>query len=213
MDYNVGDIVKLCQEQWRIIEKKLLFPQNLFFIEAINHEEGTVKLRGVEQTLLVSTILPVKIDGIEDRDIFYDPIIAAPTVLPGQEIPVFKRNTSEYYLDGLKNSFNDYGVSYYCQISTFGLKYVHQIQHNFPSIARELKINYNLKPLMQRPKHSFMVGKFCTVITANKFKERYSNDETTNKIYIDKNINESNTIAETCRREKFSYVLIAIGCG
>lgn len=75
--FKQGDIVKLSQSCLDNLSKELFFPQNLFEIKSINYNEAIVFLESISQSISIEDILPVTIDGKEDRDIYYDPIVAA----------------------------------------------------------------------------------------------------------------------------------------
>lgn len=71
-----------------------------------------VLLNNIDQKFSLEDICPVRIDGEEDRDIYYDPIVAASFIDIGETIPVVHRDTSEYYMDALKKSYNEHHVSW-----------------------------------------------------------------------------------------------------
>ena len=49
-------------------------------------------------------ISPVKIDGIQDAKIYYDPIVAAFTIAPDAQIPSVTVN-EQYYMESFKSDF------------------------------------------------------------------------------------------------------------
>lgn len=101
--FKQGDIVKLSQRCFDNLSNGLFFPQNLFEIKSINYNEAVVFLKNISQSIPIEDIHPVKIDGREDRDIYYDPIVAAGFVSEDGPIPTVYRDSSEYYMDSLKN--------------------------------------------------------------------------------------------------------------
>lgn len=140
VEYKSGDIIRLSPEGLAKIESKIIFQQNLFKISQIKGE--TVILRYYDEVFMMNEILPVKINGIEDKDVYYDPIVAASVVLPGEVVPHCHRDADNYYLDDLKNINMSDGRSYYETIHNDCFSYVHEIQHEFPELR--LEINYSL---------------------------------------------------------------------
>lgn len=121
--FQPNDIVKLSKIKFESLSKELFFPQNLFVIKDVTPDEVGIALKNVNHLFTFEDILPVKIDGKEDRDIYYDPIIAASIVTEGEEIPVVQRDSSEYYMVSLKKSYDENHESYYDRIHNKGMKY------------------------------------------------------------------------------------------
>lgn len=114
--------------------------KNIFKIEAKIADK--FQITGISELFSESEILPIGIDGVGDADIYYDPLIAASIVFPGDPIPVFNRDYT-YYLDSLKSSFY-HGKSIFELIEKKKLRYVHEVQHFLTSIGENnsLKIKY-----------------------------------------------------------------------
>lgn len=74
----------------------------------------------------LSFIEGIKIDGKEDRNIYYDPVVAAYIVLPGEPVPLHHTNYT-YYLDN-KSTFMYEGTMRDI-VSKKGFTQVHQLQH------------------------------------------------------------------------------------
>ena len=55
---------------------------------------NVVRLAGVQTEVSLAQLKPVAIDGVEDRWIYYDPVIAASIVFPGDEIPAHRTDYS-----------------------------------------------------------------------------------------------------------------------
>lgn len=111
--FQPNDIVKLSKIKFERLSKELFFPQNLFIIKEVNKNEVGIALKNVNHFFSFEDILPVKIDGKEDRDIYYDPIVAASIVTEGEETPAVQRDSSEYYMVSLKKSYDENLESYY----------------------------------------------------------------------------------------------------
>lgn len=121
-----GDIVRLKhQGQYKSFDDVLGYGINLYKIASLC--ENTVKLTGVDKEVPKAEILPVAIDGVEDRWIYYDPIIAASIVFPGDEVPAHSRDYS-YYMEAFEHSF-DGEKSFKELVTKAHCIYVHEIQH------------------------------------------------------------------------------------
>lgn len=97
--YRKGDIVKLSNECLKSIGRKRIFSQNLFYIKDMDGLFANVSSDDVDVKIPIRDILPVKINSIEDRDIYYDPVVAASVIGAGQETPTSKKDKGEYYLN------------------------------------------------------------------------------------------------------------------
>lgn len=144
IQFQSNDIVRLSKKKFEILSKELFFPQNLFVVKEINIVEDSILLNNINQKLSYEDIRPVRIDGEEDRDIYYEPIVAANLINAGEAIPVAHRDTYEYYMDALKKSYNEHHESYYDEIRNIGARYVHEIQNKFPLLRYDLKIHYHM---------------------------------------------------------------------
>ena len=100
-----------------------------------------VKLASVNSVVSRSELQPVTVDGIEDRWIYFDPMIAASIVFPGDEVPAHHVDYS-YYMDAFEHCFVG-KKSYKEIIEKEHLMYVHEIQHYLRKHhqADDLKIN------------------------------------------------------------------------
>lgn len=208
--FQKGDIVKLTEDRFDIISINLLFPQNLFYVDDVDDEKNRITLRSVEGGFSFADILPVAVNGAEDKDIYYDPIVAASVVGLDGEIPAYHRDSSMYYMDSLRKSYNTKGESYYSLIQKLQLNYVHEIQHYFTTIKGCLKIHYHLSGYVN---HSNIIGRLCELgsIYTDKNKDKINEFEEQGKhslIYISRSIDEKNIIASSDADEKYDYYMI-----
>jgi len=124
--YKAGDIVRLKNPGlYRKVNDSHNYEINLYQIQSI--EDNTFKLCGMEEGVPHSELMPVAVDGIEDRWIYYDPIIMASIVFPGEKVPGHPIDYS-YYMDAFDHCFYE-NRSYKEMISKAHLFYVHEIQH------------------------------------------------------------------------------------
>ena len=164
--FQPNDIVKLSKIKFERLSKELFFPQNLFIIKEVNKNEVGIVLKNVNHFFSFEDILPVKIDGKEDRDIYYDPIVAASIVTEGEETPAVQRDSSEYYMVSLKKSYDENLESYYDKIHNKGIKYVHEIQHVIPSLQDDLKIHYHIREFVNKSNVLGRMGRLEKIMTA-----------------------------------------------
>lgn len=139
--FKAGDIVKL--RHFDKYKKSLDFRGdgiNLYKIQSIGQK--TVKLAGVSEEVPKEEMLPVAADGSEDRWIYYDPVIAASIVFPGDDVPAHRTNYS-YYLDAFAHCYDEKKRSFKDLVERAHLGYVHEIQHYLRRFFHEdyLKIN------------------------------------------------------------------------
>ena len=209
--FQPNDIVKLSKIKFESLSKELFFPQNLFVIKEVTHDKVGIALKNVNHSFTSEDILPVKINGKEDRDIYYDPIIAASIVTEGEEIPVIQRDSSEYYMISLKKSYDENHESYYDRIHNKGMKYVHEIQHEIPSLQYDLKIHYHIREFVNKSNVLGRLGRLEKILTVKEylatFIEKTTEDEKT-FVYLKKDIDEKAQIASLTDKQKFDYVII-----
>lgn len=139
-DFKVGDIVKLKNpSEFKRSSDFHGYGTNLYKIREIKGD--VVKLASVNSVVSRSELQPVTVDGIEDRWIYFDPMIAASIVFPGDEVPAHHVDYS-YYMDAFEHCFVG-KKSYKEIIEKEHLMYVHEIQHYLRKHhqADDLKIN------------------------------------------------------------------------
>lgn len=141
MKFRENDIVRLTNEYFDKVKSNFYCRQNLFFFDKYLEDGESVLLRDVNEQIPVAEICPVKIDGVEDRDIYYDPVVVADVVLPNKPIPSHHVDTDEYYLQQFKKWYDESERSYYDIVQDCHFTYVHELQHKIPEIGQDLKIN------------------------------------------------------------------------
>ena len=124
-NFRIGDFIRLKDiDRWqvnRISRKKI----NIFEIN--NIESGYVEVKSCKEKIPISEIEPIPINGEDDYEIYYDPIIAASIISPGDQIPIHKKDYS-YYYDSFKRHSHQ-KQNFQELIKEQGLEYVHQVQH------------------------------------------------------------------------------------
>ena len=209
--FQLNDIVRLSEKKFESLSNELFFPQNLFIIKKINTEDLSVELNNITHQFALDDIRPVRIDGEEDRDIYYDPIVAASIIDIGEAISVVHRDTSEYYMDALKNSYNEHHVSYYDEIHYIEARYVHEIQNKIPLLRYDLKIHYHIMEFVNKSNVLGRLGKIEKVLTAKEYNDtligKTIEDEET-IVYLKKDIDERTQIASLYNKQDFDYVIV-----
>lgn len=203
--FQPNDIVKLSKIKFERLSKELFFPQNLFIIKEVNKNEVGIVLKNVNHLFTFEDILPVKIDGKEDRDIYYDPIVAASIVTEGEETPAVQRDSSEYYMVSLKKSYDENLESYYDKIHNKGIKYVHEIQHVIPSLQDDLKIHYHIREFVNKSNVLGRLGRLEKIMTAKEYIDTFIVKKTEDEkafVYLKKDIDEKDQIASLTDKQK-----------
>lgn len=139
--FMVGDVVKLKHpELYKKTSDFHGYGINLYKILSIG--DITVRLASVQQEVPKDELKPVGVDGVEDRWLYYSPMVAASFVFPGDEVPAHHTDYT-YYLDTFEHCFDDKKRSYKDMVSKERLLYVHEIQHYLRKRFHEdyLKIN------------------------------------------------------------------------
>lgn len=125
-EFVKGDIVKFVDDT-NARPDYLHHRENIFQIVSI--DGSSVKLSRSFSPIVetdLSAITAVKMDGQEDRYIYYDPIIAASYVWPGEPVPAHHTDYT-YYLDAKATFYPDKTMRDF--IVENGFKYVHELQH------------------------------------------------------------------------------------
>lgn len=209
--FQPNDIVKLSKIKFKSLSKELFFPQNLFTIKEITPDEVGIALKNVNHLFTIEDILPVKIDGKEDKDIYYDPIVAASIITEGEEIPVVQRDSSEYYMFSLKKSYDENHESYYDRIHNKGMKYVHEIQHKIPALQYDLKIHYHIREFVNKSNVLGRLGRLEKIMTAKEYIDTFIKKTAEYEkafVYLKKDIDEKEQIASLTDKQRFDYVII-----
>ena len=138
--FEKGDIIKFKDES-NVRPDLLNHIKNLYKIKFI---DGSKVVIGRDFALDIETDLSalesVRINGIEDKYIYYDPIVAAATVMPGDPVPEFRKNFA-YYIDN--NSLFLAEGTMRDIVNRMGFTKVHELQHYLRKIVHfdDLKIN------------------------------------------------------------------------
>lgn len=143
--FKKGDFVRLDENAFALAVDNTFEETNVFEIDSIDDESGSVKLKDVKYSINIDDIEPIPIDGVHDKNIYYDPVIAASIVTPGQPVPVHHRDYS-YYMDSFKRSTYE-DKTFDVLIKDANCQFVHEVQHYLEEefSSHDLKINHTYK--------------------------------------------------------------------
>lgn len=85
-----------------------------------------MKIRDCEKRISIDEIEAIPINGKDDLQIYYDPIVCASVVYPGKPMPA-KQTDYTYYYTSLKKSFYK-NQNFQELIEEQNIKYVHEVQ-------------------------------------------------------------------------------------
>lgn len=140
---QVGDIVRLNEAEYKKIVDSLTFKVNAFVVDYIDEKsDHAVKLKNVLSLMSAKSIEAIPIDGIHDLCIYYDPVLVASYVGPGEQLPQYRTDFS-YFIEHFKKIEVKGKGTLYDEMVKENVQFVHEAQH---SLRREfhndsLKIN------------------------------------------------------------------------
>ena len=140
-EFRAGDIVKVKHpSSYKRLSDLYGYELNLYKIVEMKGER--VRLDGVSSEVPLSELQPVVIDGVEDRWIYYDPVIMASFVFPGEDIPAHQTDYS-YFMEAFERCFDEKKRSFKELIMKDRVVYVHEVQHwlRKHSLEDRLRIN------------------------------------------------------------------------
>ncbi len=113
LQYEINDIVSYKNVVTKIVDIK---------------DNGAIELRyGKEVT--IDDLVPVQIDGVHDKSIYYAPVVAASTIGDDMSIPIREIDRS-YYMDAFrKEVWQEDGQTTWDKVSACRFRYVHELQH------------------------------------------------------------------------------------
>ena len=146
--FEKGDYVKIIDSSYEDYTKSVFYSDNVFKIVKVL-DDGSLKLADIEVEVPRNNIEAIPIDGIHDRNLYYDPIIAASYVAPGQPVPVHHSQRGVYYMDGLENTrFENKTLRQL--VKERNCQFVHEVQHCLRDEINndDLKLNETIKTSM-----------------------------------------------------------------
>ena len=140
---QVGDIVRLNEAEYKKVVDSLTFKVNAFVVDYIDEKSThSMKLKRVDGMVSVENIEAIPIDGIHDLCIYYDPVLAASYIGPGEQLPQYRTDFS-YFIEHFKKVEVEGKDSLYDEMVKAKVQFVHEAQHWLKSEFHDdsLKIN------------------------------------------------------------------------
>lgn len=147
--FEKGDFVKFVDSVYEAYTKAVIYSDNVFRIVKVL-DNGSYKLADIEVEVPGNNVEAIPVDGVHDRNIYYDPIIAASYVAPGQPVPVHHSQRDVYYIDGLANTRLENKISLRQIVEEHDCQFVHEVQHCLREVVNndDLKLNETIKSKM-----------------------------------------------------------------
>ena len=124
-DFRIGDFIRFKNITTCQIDRVSGIKVNIFEIK--NIESEYVELDKCKGEISISEIESIPINGIDDFNIYYYPILAASIVFSNDPKTIHEKDYSYYYDTFKKCSFQN--KNFQEIIKEQDLQYVHQIQH------------------------------------------------------------------------------------
>ena len=109
IDYQRYDIVRLKESKFNELKPQLWFKDNAFVISKVVNDNH-VSIKELDEPVSVSDLRPMPIGKKYAGNIYYDPVIAASIVGPGDEIPVYSRDYT-YFLEAFERVIEPDGTT------------------------------------------------------------------------------------------------------
>lgn len=122
-----GDFVQLRWKEFVSLNKDGSIKTNLFTISGIK-DDKQYELDGWTRLFSSEDLRPVFIDEDVSQIIYYDPVLAASTINPGNPTPSFRTNY-DYFMKHFENCYDYDEVSFKERVEQKGFLYVHEVQH------------------------------------------------------------------------------------
>lgn len=206
MVFKKNDIVRLRQKYFDEIQSVLHLPQNVFFVES--EDDDCVLLRNIKVPIPSTEVYPVRINGVEDVDIYYDPVLAADIISSDATLKPHHIDKNKYYLQKLQECFDPKGRSLYDVLKQKHYTYVHELQRDQPDIGRCLKINYKTSSFVKSLPSKVKLGAISTVMTYKKYLDTQHQWESCVKVYVDRVFTLSKMLATSVPSSQTAYVLL-----
>lgn len=169
---KINDFVRFKNSKWDKIKSKLYVTDNTFQI--MKKEGEHFELDMVNGPVLIKDMEPIPIDRKYAGNIYYDPIIAASFIGPG-EAPPTRHTDYRYFMDSFEDSFYEDGRNMADIVKSRKYKYVHEVQQwlrrDFGWEELRIKHNYKREPEMY-------------ALKLWELKERFSNNGVPEHLFI-----------------------------
>jgi disulfide oxidoreductase YuzD len=137
--FRKGDFIRLKKMSDYKIDRFINKEVNVFEIIVIKDEY--VVISNCQSKIPLSDIEPILINGIDDLNIYYDPIICASCIAPYEKAPVSKKDCSYFFESFKRHTYKD--KNFQEIIKDLGYKYVHEVQHFLFDELNKRKLTIN----------------------------------------------------------------------
>ena len=125
-----GDFVRMRDEIFNQYNNEhpdaMMYRENVFTVSGIV-VGGKIKTREFNLPFTFDELEAILIDGNEDRTIYYDPVVMATMIQPGQPVPVQQTDYS-YFMDRFEK-WKDGDKTFKQMVEEKGFQFVHEVQH------------------------------------------------------------------------------------
>lgn len=123
--FRKGDFIRIKTLKNYPIENYSIKNINIFEISEIEHD--FVSILNGNINIHINDVDSIPINGKDDLQIYYDPIICASIVEKGNSIPVRNKDYTYYYKSFNSSTYQN--KNFQELIKELGLSYVHEVQH------------------------------------------------------------------------------------
>lgn len=126
-DIQNGDFVRFREGSFRLHDIQLKEIKNAFTFQGWRRE-GFCRLKEmIDDVISTEDLQYIPIDGQSDSMVYYDPVVMASIVKPGQPIPVYHTDYS-YFMDSF-GKCKDGEKTFKQMVEEKGFQFVHEVQH------------------------------------------------------------------------------------
>ena len=125
-DIQNGDFVRFREDSYKGQDILLKEMTNAFTFQG-KRRDGYCKLRELNEDIPIAQLQYIPIDGQSDSMIYYDPVVMASIVQPGQPVPVHHTNYT-YFMNRFE-IWKDGEKTFKQIVEEKGFQFVHEVQH------------------------------------------------------------------------------------
>ncbi len=139
--FEVGDYVRI--KDVKMKDKILARHTNTYICKIQSIEGERLRLDDIEGDFVLEDVEAIPLDGVHDANIYYDPIITASFIGPGQTLPT-RHIDYTYFIHKFEDYFYN-GKSYADYVREQNLHFVHEVQHWLREVFHkdDLKVRLN----------------------------------------------------------------------
>lgn len=123
--FEIGDFVRI--KNVKLKDRVMARYTNTYVYKILSMEQDKLELDDIDGDVVLEDVEAIPLDGVHDADIYYDPIVAASIIGPGQAPPI-RRTDYTYFMQKFEDCTYD-GKSFADYIREKNLHFVHEVQH------------------------------------------------------------------------------------